>query len=112
MTIAKNPESVVAPWEPHVVVAPQQRLTEQPAAHEIIVERDLRIPMRDGTELAAVLWRPKPEGRYPALVERGPHRLEERTGPPGEYHAARGLAVLGVALRGCSGSGGAFLGPM
>jgi putative CocE/NonD family hydrolase len=36
--------------------------------------------------------------------------LEERSGDAGHYHAARGLAVLSVGLRGCSGSGGEFNG--
>jgi predicted acyl esterase len=56
------------------------------------------------------MWRPARKGRYPVLVERGPHRLEERTGPAGHYHAARGYVVVSVGLRGCSGSGGQFRG--
>jgi uncharacterized protein len=99
-------------WQPYEVVTPQSCSTEQPVTFEVVMESGLRIPMRDGTELVAMLWRPNVAGRYPALVERGPMRLDERTGPAGEYYAARGYIVVGVALRGCSGSGGKFLGPM
>jgi putative CocE/NonD family hydrolase len=66
--------------------------------------------MRDGTELAAILWRPKGEGPWPVLVERCPHRLVPRSGDAGIYHAGRGIAVLSVGLRGCAGSGGDFSG--
>ena len=101
-----------SPWKTYVVDAPRKYITAQPVVHEVIIERGLRIPMRDGTELAAIFWRPRRKGRYPALIERGPHRPEERTGPAGEYYAARGYAVLSVGLRGCSGSEGEFLGPV
>ena len=99
-------------WQSYIVDAPSKGIIIQSARYEVTVERGVRIPMRDGTELAAILWRPKEQGVYPALVERAPHRLEDRTGPAGKYYAERGYAVLGVGLRGCSGSGGEFLGPM
>ncbi|MEZ4681296.1 MAG: CocE/NonD family hydrolase [Caldilineaceae bacterium] len=97
-------------WTQYVTDSPQEHLATQPARHEVVIERGLRIPMRDGTQLSAVLWRPDTAGPFPTLVERGPHRLEERTGPAGEYHAARGYAVLSVGLRGCAGSEGTFTG--
>lgn len=101
-----------AAWRSHVVDPPSKYVTPAPAVHEVVMERGLRIPMRDGTQLSATLWRPKAAGPFPTLVERGPHRLEERTGPAGEYYAARGYAVLSVGLRGCSGSEGTFSGPI
>lgn len=95
-------------WEAYVVTPPGDKFTAQPPTHEVVVERGLRIPMRDGTELAAMLWRPEGEGPFPVLVERSPMRLEERSGAAGAYHAARGIAVLSVGLRGCVGSDGEF----
>jgi putative CocE/NonD family hydrolase len=103
---------VVEPWEQFVVSSPAARTIARPPEHEVGVERGLRVPLRDGTRLGAMLWRPTTPGRYPVLVERGPHRLEWRTGPAGEYYAARGYAVLGVNLRGCGESEGDFRGPM
>ena len=40
-----------------------------PATHEILVERDVPIPMRDGAVMRADIYRPKTEGRFPVLVE-------------------------------------------
>jgi uncharacterized protein len=97
-----------APWEAYAVPAPRDVLTSRPHDHDVVAERDIRIPMRDGTVLAAMLWRPAGAGPWPVLVERSPMRFEERTGPAGEYHAGRGVAVLAVGLRGCLGSGGEF----
>lgn len=99
-------------WERFVVSSPAARTAVRPPEHEIAVERGLRVPMRDGTRLGAMLWRPGAPGRYPVLVERGPHRLEERTGKAGEYYAARGYAVLSVNLRGSGESEGEFRGPV
>ena len=112
MTVYNSPDANLAVWEPYIVDAPGSVAAEQPVNHEVVVERDLRISLRDGTELAAMLWRPAADGAYPVLVERGPHRFEDRTGPAGAYYGARGYAVLSVGLRGCSGSGGEFRGPM
>ena len=99
-------------WEHLIVSSPASHTVARPAEHPVVIETGLRVPMRDGIHLGATLWRPAAPGRYPVLIERGPHRLEWRTGPAGEYYAARGYAVLGVNLRGCGESEGAFSGPM
>jgi len=99
-------------WERFVVSSPGSRTVARPPEHQVSVETGLRAPMRDGTRLGAMLWRPAAPGRYPVLVERGPHLLQSRTGPAGEYYAARGYAVLGVNLRGSGESEGDFRGPM
>ncbi len=109
--MAKRQSSSPA-WKKLVVSSPGSHTKAQRPAGEVVIERNLRIPMRDGTELGATLWRPGRKSSYPALVERGPHRLEERTGAAGQYYAARGYCVLSVGLRGCSGSGGEFRGPI
>lgn len=95
-------------WERLVVESPSARTKARPPEHQVAIVPGLRVPMRDGTELGAMLWRPAALGRYPVLVERAPHRLSARTGPAGEYYAARGYAVLGVNLRGCGASQGEF----
>ena len=95
-----------------VVDPPSKYAGMRPASQAFIVETGIRVPMADGTQLAAMLWRPKRRGRYPVLVERVPYPLASRTGPAGEYYAARGYAVIGVSLRGRGGSEGKFSGPM
>src|SRR5690349_5076883 len=39
----------------------------------VVVERDVPIPMRDGTVLRADVWRPAAEGRHPAILQRTPY---------------------------------------
>jgi len=40
---------------------------------DIRVERNVAVPMRDGTVLRADVFRPEPEGRYPVLLMRTPY---------------------------------------
>jgi putative CocE/NonD family hydrolase len=95
-------------WTRRIVASPLSRTQPRPAEQGVLVEGGLGAPMRDGAQLAGVVWRPAEPGRYPVLVERAPHRPEERTGPAGQYYAARGYAVVGLNLRGCGASGGDF----
>ena len=44
-----------------------------PPLMDIRVERNVAIPMRDGTALRADVFRPEPEGRYPVLLSRTPY---------------------------------------
>src|SRR4051794_35442946 len=41
--------------------------------HDIEVEFDVPVPMRDGTVLRADIYRPSREGEYPVLLARGPY---------------------------------------
>jgi predicted acyl esterase len=38
--------------------------------HKVQVDRDVPVPMRDGTILRADVYRPEAEGRFPVVVER------------------------------------------
>ena len=38
----------------------------------LVIERDLEVPMRDGTTLRADVYRPA-EGRWPVLLKRTPY---------------------------------------
>ena len=82
-----------------------------PATGDYTVERGIRIPMRDGVELAADLYRPSttPVG---TLLARGPYgRSMLQALPMARVFAARGYVALFVSSRGTFGSGGEF-GPM
>ncbi|HEY3122060.1 MAG TPA: CocE/NonD family hydrolase [Vicinamibacteria bacterium] len=76
--------------------------------HEIRFEGEVSVPMRDGTRLAADLYRPA-TGRFPALLERTPY---DKRRPvlieAGRYLAARGYAVVMQDVRGRFGSEGEF----
>ena len=38
--------------------------------YTVAVEKDVRVPMRDGTILSADVYHPKGKGRYPTIVTR------------------------------------------
>jgi uncharacterized protein len=61
----------------------------------VIVERDVMVPMRDGVRLAADVYRPAENGRYPVLVYRTPYGTSN-----GINVASRILNPLDAVLRG------------
>ena len=79
------------------------------ARYEIVVDKTVMVPMSDGTRLAADVYRPKAEGRFPAIVERTPYNREEsvilRTRTP-QYLAERGFVFVVQDVRGRYGSEG------
>jgi putative CocE/NonD family hydrolase len=86
------------------------------ARHDVLTEWDARVPMRDGVELSANLWRPvphpddPPDTRFPAILELIPYgkdnwRRNADIGR-GEYLAQRGYALCRVDVRGTGSSGG------
>ncbi len=86
---------------------------------EVALHSDLRVPMRDGVELAADLYLPvsrgrSPAGRFSTLVERTPYdKRREVLEQAGRWFAERGYAVVMQDVRGRFGSGGewSFLSP-
>ena len=40
---------------------------------DVIVERNVEVPMRDGTVLRADIWRPDATDQFPVLIERTPY---------------------------------------
>jgi hypothetical protein len=86
-----------------------QRLSP-PLTREMVLQRDLRVPMRDGTVLLADRWVPKVGGDgLPTAVVRCPYG---RAGMFAEMAARplaeRGFQVLIQSARGTFGSGGDF----
>jgi putative CocE/NonD family hydrolase len=79
--------------------------------HEIVIDKAVMIPMTDGTRLCADIYRPKTEGRFPAVVERTPYNREEsvilRTRTP-QYMAERGFVFVVQDVRGRFGSEGTW----
>lgn len=78
--------------------------------NEIIVERNLSIPLSDGATLSADLYRPAGKGPFPALMSFYPYHKDDFIGAmneaPRRYFAARGYAHLLVDFRGLGGSSG------
>src|SRR6266704_599959 len=67
--------------------------------HEIVVERNVAAKMRDGVTLRADVYRPKAEGKYPALLVRTPYDKRNETNF-GLKAAARGYVVIAQDVRG------------
>ncbi|MFJ3779045.1 CocE/NonD family hydrolase [Streptomyces sp. NPDC090075] len=81
-----------------------------PLTRDVVVQRDLRVPMADGTTLLADRWAPRSGGeRLPLVLVRSPYG---RRGPIGvqlgRVPAERGFQVLIQSVRGTHGSGGDF----
>ncbi|KIF05938.1 peptidase S15, partial [Streptomyces sp. RSD-27] len=81
--------------------------TEFPCA---TAHEDVRIPMPDGVELYARIWRPVTDGPVPALLEYVPDRLTDSTAPRDRqrhpWYAGHGYASVRVDVRGHGCSGG------
>ncbi|MBP2324894.1 putative CocE/NonD family hydrolase [Kibdelosporangium banguiense] len=81
-----------------------------PLTRDVVVQRDLRVPMPDGVELLADRWAPRAGGKgLPTALIRTPYG---RSGAFGMIFARplaeRGYQVLIQSVRGGFGSGGAF----
>ena len=76
----------------------------------VVVEDDVRLPMRDGIELGATLVRPDAAGAFPTLVFRTPYSKDSyaRTAELPYKAARQGYAVFLVDVRGRYTSDGSF----
>ena len=84
-------------------------------AHNVAVERNIRVPMRDGITLAGDFYRPADgkgkslQGKFPTILERTPYdRTRQFQYQCGSYFAARGYNWLVVDCRGRYDSEGEF----
>jgi putative CocE/NonD family hydrolase len=77
------------------------------ARFEVAVEKDLLVPVRDGTRLALDLYRPAPPGKYPVLLARTPYN-KNGTATEARWFAARGYAVVVNDVRGRYASEGSW----
>ncbi len=87
------------------------RSTDQPdpklskPEFEVAEERGVKVPMRDGVELSADVFRPKADGKYPVVVVRTPYK-KEMNELQGRYYARRGYVMVIQDVRGRFGSSG------
>lgn len=77
--------------------------------YQVNIQRDVRIPMKDGITLSADLYLPDDEGSYPAIVVRTPYlKQTDVIFQNGNYFAKNGYAVVYVDVRGRGDSEGTF----
>jgi putative CocE/NonD family hydrolase len=77
----------------------------------IAIEENLRVPLRDGLELTADVYRPAGAGRHPVLVMRLPYDrrfAQNYLYAHPSWYAAKGYAVVAQDVRGRWGSDGRF----
>lgn len=67
--------------------------------HEVVEERSVTVPMRDGVSLSTAIFRPAGEGKFATLLVRTPYQ-KEMSELQGKYFARRGYAV---AIQDCRG---------
>ena len=84
-----------------------------------MIDEIVSIAARDGTTLAARVYRPDGAGPYPALIAASPYRFDNNKLPaspqflwretgPIEWYVEQGYAYVNMDLRGCGRSGGEF----
>src|SRR5262249_29537979 len=82
---------------------------EGPARYPVRVERNVRIPTRDGVTLSADLIRPDADGRFAAVIEDIPSRQDDLTLGSNDvprYLAERGFVGVRLDVRGTGNSEG------
>src|SRR4051812_18314989 len=82
--------------------APQ--VAHRDAEFEVVVQPDTKIAVRDGTSLAADIYRPARdgkvvEGRFPTLLTRTPYN-KAGAAAEGRYYAKHGYVVVANDVRG------------
>jgi len=103
---------LVAPRAQAPAGADSQHPASSKPVHEVKVEFDRRIPMRDGVTISADVYRPDADGRFPVILSRTPYLKTPRDKEALErlrHYAARGYVVVVADVRGRGDSGGTFV---
>ena len=103
---------IAAIWLTVSVLPGELRHTEAAdARHEIKVQKDVMVPMRDGVKLATDIYLPAKdgepvEGRFPVVLIRTPYGKSGMAAGLANAYVPRGYAVVGQDTRGRGGSEG------
>lgn len=85
---------------------------DKQSKHETWIDFGVRVPMRDGVELSADVYRPEPSRqgeRFPAIVVRTPYnKATAKIVETGKWFAERGYAIVYMDVRGRGDSDGVF----
>jgi hypothetical protein len=83
-----------------------QSTAPMPEGYPVIAQTGVRVKMRDGVLLAADIYRPKTEGKFPVLLIRTPYNRKDAA--TGIFLASHGYVVVQQDTRGRFESGGEF----
>ena len=88
------------------------RVAKRAGEFDVVVERNVTIAVRDGTKLAADIYRPARDrepapGKFPALLTRTPYN-KDGAKSEGNYYAERGYVVVANDVRGRYASEGTW----
>jgi putative CocE/NonD family hydrolase len=75
-------------------------------SYSVIAQTGVRVKMRDGVTLAADIYRPKAEGKFPVILTRTPYNRKDAA--TGIFLASHGYVVIHQDTRGRFDSGGEF----
>ncbi|MGC2517941.1 MAG: CocE/NonD family hydrolase [Burkholderiales bacterium] len=56
--------------------------------HDLVIEKDVEVPMRDGARLKADVFRPKSGARFPAIINLGSYQKDKLWVPPPDLEEA------------------------
>ena len=56
--------------------------------HDLLIQKDVEVPMRDGTRLRADVFRPKSGGRFPVIINIGAYQKDKVWVPPPDLEEA------------------------
>lgn len=87
------------------IAQPPQAGEYSSVRYEVMAERDQDAPMRDGVRLKIDIFRPKAEGRFPAILQQTPYNKNGQVKRANNF-ASRGYVVINVDSRGRFESGG------
>jgi len=85
-----------------VLTHPFLQAAENASERPFIFEAEQMIPMRDGTRLAANLFRPKGDGRFPVILMRSPYGKGDANFGDAKRYTAAGYAMV---VQDCRGRG-------
>lgn len=77
--------------------------------YEVEVRAEVKIPMSDGTNLAAHIFVPKAEGKFPTVLVRSPYGKGGTEGGAGHAYASRGYVFVSQDCRGKGTSEGQWI---
>jgi putative CocE/NonD family hydrolase len=77
--------------------------------YKVVMQANVRVPMRDGVTLASDIYRPDAPGKFPAILVRTPYnRASAGLTDEARWFAARGYVVVRQDVRGRYDSDGTF----